>query len=63
MMPLMSRDEKRNMLAEGHTKKCVAYWRDVMAADMLKERWDHWDVPSCPACDMRRSVNQVFKEK
>jgi hypothetical protein len=60
-MAIMTRKEQREMLEEGHTEKCVAYWRDVMTADTLGERWDHWLVPTCPVCDMRRSVNEIFR--
>jgi hypothetical protein len=60
-MMMMSLEEQEKLLYEGHTSECVAYWRDVMTADAIGERSDHWVVPKCPACDMRRAVNEAMR--
>ena len=50
------------MSIRGHTDECIAYWRDVMTAASIRERWDHWDVPPCRACDLRRATKIKHKE-
>lgn len=60
-MTFMTPEQRQGMFDDGHTKACVDYWRDVMTADVLKERWDHWAVPECLACDMRRLNNGVYE--
>jgi hypothetical protein len=54
----MSPEEQQIMLDEGHTTPCVTYWRDVMTADAIGERWDHWAVPPCPVCAKRRKAKR-----
>jgi len=55
-MARMTPEERKKMVDEGHTEECIDYWRDVMLADSIQERWDHWPAPSCLTCDMRRAT-------
>ncbi len=55
-MARMTPEERQSMTEDGHTERCIDYWRDVMLADLIQERWDHWTAPKCPACDKRRAT-------
>jgi hypothetical protein len=42
----------------GHTTECAEFWAAVLVMDKIGERWDHWSLPNCAACDKRRETKR-----
>lgn len=54
-MPITMTDEERQYLVDnGHNEECIEFWNDVMVMEAIGERWDHWTLPQCSACEERR---------